>query len=140
MEVNVDVSYDGNHNLRELINKSEPGSYGSNKSAILVFLFLTSLFSHLLIKQKPDVTVKIFPVAIFFFLRRYARHLEHATPYHEINVCSRSHFFTIELISKLINPCILLISTRNQFFCQFHSLCIVNVTRIIDYYCYFQVM
>ena len=41
MEVNVDVSYDGNHNLRELINKSKHGSNGSNKSAILLFLFLT---------------------------------------------------------------------------------------------------
>ena len=42
VEVNVDVSYDGNHNLSELINKSEPGSNGSNKNAMLVFLFLTS--------------------------------------------------------------------------------------------------
>ena len=42
VEVNVDVSYDGNHSLSELINKSEPGSNGSKKNAILVFLFLTS--------------------------------------------------------------------------------------------------
>ena len=39
MEVNGNVSYDGNRNLSELINKSEPGSNGSNKNAILVFLF-----------------------------------------------------------------------------------------------------
>ena len=44
VEVNVDVSYDGNCNLSELINKSEPGSNSSNKNAILVFLFLTSSF------------------------------------------------------------------------------------------------
>ena len=42
VKVNVDVSYDGNRNLSELINKSEPGSNGSNKNAMLVFLFLTS--------------------------------------------------------------------------------------------------
>ena len=50
MEVNVDVNYGGNHNLRELMNKSKPASYGSNNNAILVFLFLTSSFFHLLIK------------------------------------------------------------------------------------------
>ena len=66
VEVNVDVSYDGNCNLSELINKSEPGSNGSNKNAILVFLFLTSSFFHLLIKQKRDVRVKIILLAIFF--------------------------------------------------------------------------
>ena len=100
VEVNVDVSYYGNRNLSELINKSEAGSNGSNKNAILVFLFLTSSFFHLLIKQKPDVRVKIIPLTIFFFLRSSVRHVQHATPYHEINVCSRSHFFTIELINK----------------------------------------
>ena len=31
-----------------------------------------------------------------------------------------------------MNPCLLLICTRNQFFCQFHSLCIVILTRIVD--------
>ena len=66
VEVNVDVSYDGNRNLRELMNKSKPGSIGSNKNAILVFLFLTSAFFHLLIKQKLGVRVKIIPLAIFF--------------------------------------------------------------------------
>ena len=50
VEVNVDVSYDGNHNLSELMNKSKPRSNGSNKNAILIFLFLTSLSFHLLIK------------------------------------------------------------------------------------------
>ena len=100
MEVNVDVSYDGNRDLSELINESEPGSNGSNKNAILVFLFLTSSFFHLLIKQKPDVRAKIIPLEIVFFLGSYVRHLQHATPYHEINVCSQSLFFTIELINK----------------------------------------
>ena len=100
MEVNVDVTYDGSHNLSELMNQSKPGSNGSNNNAILVFLFLTSSFFHLLIKQKPDVRVKIIPLTIFFFLGSYVRHVQHATPYHEINVCSRSHFFTIELINK----------------------------------------
>ena len=46
VEVNVDVSYYGNRNLSELINKSEAGSNGSNKNAILVFLFLTRSFFH----------------------------------------------------------------------------------------------
>ena len=99
MEVNVDVSYDENRNLSELMNKSKPGSHISNNNAILVFLFLTSSFFHLLIKQKPDV--KIIPLTTFFFLGSYVRHVQHVTPYDEINVCSRSHFFTIELINKL---------------------------------------
>ena len=51
VEVNVDVSYDGNRDLTELMNKSKPRSNGSNKNAILIFLFLTSSFFHLLIKQ-----------------------------------------------------------------------------------------
>ena len=66
MEVNGDVSYDGNHNLSELMNKSKPGSHGSNNNTILMFLFLASSFSHLLIKQKPDVRVKIVLLTIFF--------------------------------------------------------------------------
>ena len=100
MEANADVSYDGNHKLSVLMNKSKPGSNGSNKNAILVFVFLTSSFFHLLIKQKPDVRVKIIPLTILFFLGSYVRHLQHATPYHKINACSRSHFFTIELINN----------------------------------------
>ena len=67
-EVNVDVSYDGNQNLTELMNKSRPGTNGSTKNAILVFLFLASSFFHFLIKQKPDVRVKIIPLNFFFFL------------------------------------------------------------------------
>ena len=55
VEVDFDVSYNGNSNLSELMNKSKPGSNGSNKSAILIFLFLTISFFHSLIKQKPDV-------------------------------------------------------------------------------------
>ena len=50
MEVNVDVSYDGNRNLSELMNKSKPGNNGSHNNAVLVFLFLTSSFFHMLIK------------------------------------------------------------------------------------------
>ena len=95
VEVNVDVSYDGNRNLSELMNKSKPGSHGSNNNAILVFLFLTSSFFHLLMKQKPDVRVKIIPLTIFFFLGSYVRHAQHATPYDEINVCNRSHFLPL---------------------------------------------
>ena len=68
MEVNVDVSYDGNHNLSELMNKSKPGSHGNNNNAILMFLFLARSFFHLLIKQKPDVRVKIVLLTIFFKL------------------------------------------------------------------------
>ena len=93
MEVNVDISY-------ELMNKSKAESHGSSNNAILVFLFSTSSFFHLLIKQKPDVRIKIIPLIIFFFLGSYVRHAQHATPYDEINVCNRSHFFTIELINK----------------------------------------
>ena len=68
VEANVDISYDGNQNLTELMNKSKPGTNGSTKNAILVFLFLTSLLFHFLIKQKPDVRVKIIPLNFFFFL------------------------------------------------------------------------
>ena len=68
MEVNADVSYDGNHNLSELMNQSKPGSHDSNNNAILVFLLLTSSFFHLLTKQKPDVKSKIiYPTSNFFF-------------------------------------------------------------------------
>ena len=51
--------------VSELMNKSKPGSNGSNKNAILIFLFFTS-----------------------------------PAPYDNMGVCSRSHFFTIEMINK----------------------------------------
>ena len=93
MEVNFDVIYDGSHNLSELINKLKPESNGSNNNAILIFLFLTSSYFHLLIKQKLDVRVKFILLIIFFFLGSYVRHVQHATLHHKINVCSRSYFF-----------------------------------------------
>ena len=95
VKVNVDVSYDGSRNLSELMNKSKPGSNDSSKNAILIFLFLTSSFFHLLMKQKPDVRVKIIPLAIFFFVGSYVKNLQHPTPHHEINVCSQSHFLPL---------------------------------------------
>ena len=64
-----------------------------------ISVFDKFIFS-LLIKQKPDVRVKIVPLAIFFFIGSYVKNIQHPTPNHEINVCSRSHFFTIELINK----------------------------------------
>ena len=100
MEVNVDVSYDGSRNLSELMNKSKPGSNDRNNNAILIFLFLTSSFFHLLLKQKPDVRVKIILLAIFFFIGSYIKNIPHPTPHHEINVWSPSHFFNIELINN----------------------------------------
>ena len=76
VEVNVDVSHDDSRNLSELMNKSKLGSNGSNKNAILIFLFLTSSFFHLLI------------FSIFFFVGSYVKDIQHPTPDHEINVCS----------------------------------------------------
>ena len=73
MEVNVDISYDGNHKLSELMTKFKSGSNGSNNNAILVFLFLTSSFFHLATKQKPDVRVKIIPLTIFFLSWKLCR-------------------------------------------------------------------
>ena len=82
------------------MNKSKYGSNDSNKNALLIFLFLTSSFFHLLIKKNSDVRVKIILLAIFFFIASSVKHLQRSTPHHDINVCSRSHFFTIELINK----------------------------------------
>ena len=117
VEVTADVMYNGNRNLSELMCKSKLGINGSNNNAILTFVFLTSSFFHLLIKQKPDVVVKIISLVIFFF----------------IGSSSRSHFLPLNW-SISLNPYILLIYTRNQLFYQFHSLCIVILTRITDYY------
>ena len=100
VEVNVDVIYDDSRNLSELMNESKPGINDSNKNAISIFLFLTSSFFHLLIKQNPDIRVKIIPLAIFSFIGSHVKNLQPPTPHHEINVCSQSHFFTIELINK----------------------------------------
>ena len=62
LEVNVDVSYDGNHNFNEFMNKSKPESNGSSKNAILTFLvFVKFVFSF------ADKT-KIIPLAIFSLL------------------------------------------------------------------------
>ena len=86
VEVNV-VSYDGNHNISELMNKSKPGSNGSSRNAILIFLFLASSFFHLLIK-KPDVRVKIISLATFFFIGSSIKHHQCPILHHDINVCS----------------------------------------------------
>ena len=102
-------------NLSERMKKSKPGSNGSKNNAILVFLFLTSSFFHLLIKQKPDVRVKIIPLKIFFFLGSYVRHIQYATPYHEINVCNQSHSFTIELINKFESLCTSHLNSQSVF-------------------------
>ena len=76
------------------MNKSKPGSSGSNKNAILILLLLTSSIFHLLIKQKPDAKVKIIPLELFFFIGNSVKHLQHPTPRHNINVCSRSVFLS----------------------------------------------
>ena len=88
IENNVDVSYDGSRNFSELRDKSNPGSNGVNKNAILIFLFLTRSFFHYLIKPKPNVRVKIIPLAVFFFIGCSVKHLQHPTLYHDIHVCS----------------------------------------------------
>ena len=67
---------------------SKSGSNGCNKNAIL-----TSSFLYFLIKPKPDVRVKIIPLAIFFLIDGSTKHLQRPTPHHDINVCIRSHFF-----------------------------------------------
>ena len=95
VEINVDVSYDVNRNFIELRNKSKLGSNGSKKNAILIFLFLTSSFFHLLITQKSGVRVKIILLTIFFFIGSPVKHLQHPTPHHDINACSRSHFLPL---------------------------------------------
>ena len=140
MEVNVDVSYDGSRSLSELMNKSKPGSNGSNNNANLIFLFLKSSCFHLLIKQKPDVRVNIIPLAIVFFVGSYVKNLQHPTPHHETTMFAADRTFLPLNWSINLDPYILLICTHNQFFCQFHSLCIVILTRVIDYYYYFQVI
>ena len=99
-EINVDVSYDGDRNFSELRNKSKPGRKGSNKNAIFIFLFLTSSFFHLLIKQKPDVRVKIISLPIFLFIGISVKHLQRPAPHHDINICSQLYFFTTELINN----------------------------------------
>ena len=66
----------------------------------MIFLFLTGSFSHLPIKQKPDVRIKTITQIIFFFIGYSVKHLQPTAPYQETNVCSRSQFFTIKLINK----------------------------------------
>ena len=75
--------------------KSKPGSNGSIKNDIWIFLFLTSSFFHLLIKHKADVRVKIILLAIFFVIGSSVKHLQRHTPYDDINFDSRSHFLPL---------------------------------------------
>ena len=67
------------------MNYSKPRSNDSNKNAILILLFLSSSLFHLLMKQKPDVRVKIIPLAIFFFIGSSVKHLQRPTPHDGIN-------------------------------------------------------
>ena len=50
IDVNADVSY---YRFFEVVHNSKPDINGSNENIISIFLFLTSSFFHLLIKQKP---------------------------------------------------------------------------------------
>ena len=61
---------------------------------------MTGSFSHLPIKQKPDVRIKTITQIIFFFIGYSVKHLQPTAHYQEANVCSRSQFFTIKLINK----------------------------------------
>ena len=109
VEVNVNVSYNGSRNLSELMNKSKHGNNNCNKNAISIFLFLTSSFFHLLIKQKPDVRVKIIPLAIFFFIGSYIKKIFNIP--HLIMESMFAANLTIELIIKF----------ESLYTSQFHS-------------------
>ena len=53
--------------------KSKPRINVSNKNAILIFLFLTTLFFHFQIKQKPDVRIKVIPLVVFFLYCKFCK-------------------------------------------------------------------
>ena len=82
------------------MNKSRSESDGSKKNTILIFLFLTSSFFHVLTKQKLDGRFKIILLVPFFFIGCSLKHLQCPTPHNDINVCNKSQFFTIELINR----------------------------------------
>ena len=66
VDVNVDVSYHNSHKFFEKVNNSKLDTNDSKKSMILIFLFLPTSFFYFLIK--PEVRIKIIPLAIFFFI------------------------------------------------------------------------
>lgn len=64
IDVNADVSYYNSHSFFEVVYNSKPDINGSNENIVSIFLFLTSSFFHLLMKQKPDDEY-YFPSKIF---------------------------------------------------------------------------
>ena len=91
--VNVDVSYYNSRKFMEVPIISKPEINGSNENIILIVLHFASSLFHLPIKQKPDVRIKIIPLVIYFLTG-------YSMPYQDFNVCSRSQFFTVELMNK----------------------------------------
>ena len=91
--VNVDVSYYNSRKFMEVAIISKPEINGSNENIILIVLRFASSLFHLPIKQKPDVRIKIIPLVIYFMTG-------YSMPYQGFNVCSRSQFFTVELMNK----------------------------------------
>ena len=66
--VNADVSYHNSHNFFEKVNNSKFDINNNKERMILIFLLLPSSIFHLMIKQKPEVRIKIIPLAIFSLL------------------------------------------------------------------------
>ena len=77
------------------------------------FCFWQVHFFHLLIKPKPDVRVKIIPLAIFFFVGYSLEYFQCPTSHRDINVCSQLPFFAFELIKKFGSLYISVIFTIN---------------------------
>ena len=124
VEVNFDVSHNGNCNFSELINKLKRGYSSSNKNAIVIFIFFDKFIFSFADKTKNRVKIiRKDYLDIFFFIGCLVKDLQRPKLHHDIHffIIKLITFFTIELINKL-NPYILLICTCTQFFCQFHSL------------------
>ena len=69
-----DVSFYNIHKFIEIQNNSKADINGS-------ILVLTSLFFHLLVKQNPDVRIKIIPLAMFSFIGYSVKYFKTSKPY-----------------------------------------------------------
>ena len=100
VEVNFDVSYNGNCNFNELISILKCGRSGSNKNTIVIFIFFDKII--FLFAAKTKNRVKIIQkdyLEMFFLYWLFGK--RSSTLHHDIFIIKPITLFTIELINKV---------------------------------------
>ena len=87
-----------NHNFQ---SKCESNS--NNFKLEILFLVLTLMFYHILLKHNLELRIKIFEFLILISVLNVMKYFNHSEVYDGIKICSQLHFFTYESINTCDN-------------------------------------